>query len=168
LSWCLKAQIGSIASTIFYFVCLRRFVFGGLEIRPRWRFVDFGLTSSPTSVCLFLGGEVVSYKRTPPPPISMYQNILFSLLIEVVPLCGSRRLSYLLNSVQNFFFCLVSLFLIFNIIRGKSQHFPTIHCPYLSSPLSPITEPTMIFLVLARVIFIPYRVPTRQLWVFCI
>jgi len=40
--------------------------------------VDFGLTSSPTSVGLFLGGEVVSYKKTPPPPISMYQNILFS------------------------------------------------------------------------------------------
>ena len=73
-------------------------------MRSHASYVDFGLTSSPTSVGLFLGGEVVSYKKTPPPPISMYQNILFSLLIEVVPLCGTRRLSYLLNSVQNFFF----------------------------------------------------------------
>jgi len=66
----------------------------------------------------------VSYKRTPPPPISMYQNILFSLLIEVVPLCGARRLSYFAE-LRSKLFCLVSLFLIFNIIRGKSQHFPT-------------------------------------------
>jgi len=73
--------------------------------------VDFGLTSSPTSVGLFLGGEVVSYKRTPPPPISMYQNILFSLLIEVVPLCGARRLSYFAELRSKF----LSSFSIFNI-----------------------------------------------------
>ena len=95
-------------------------------MRSHASYVDFGLTSSPTSVGLFLGGEVVSYKRTPPPPISMYQNILFSLLIEVVPLCGARRLSYFAE-LRSKLFCLVSLFLIFNIIRGKSQHFPTKH-----------------------------------------
>jgi len=40
-----------------------------LEIKPRWRFVDFGLIPSPTSVSSLFGRRFESYKLTSHPSL---------------------------------------------------------------------------------------------------
>ena len=112
-----------------------------LEIKPRWRFVDFGLIPSPTSVNSLFGRRFEGYKLNSPPSLL---NILICNIFshnnksELFLLCSEIRLNKP-NSVNNFRVCF-SLFIsfiiplyLFNIIyrvallefcfSGKITHF---------------------------------------------
>jgi len=96
----------------------------GLEIKPRWRFVDFGLIPSPTLVGSLFGRRFEGYKLISPP------SFLYILICNIFShnnksglfqLCSEIRLNWP-NSVNNFLVCfflfisfIIPLYL-FNII----------------------------------------------------
>ena len=79
----------------------------GLEIKPRWRFVDFGLIPSPTLVGSLFGRRFEGYKLISPP------SFLYILICNIFShnnksglfqLCSEIRLNWP-NSVNNFLVC---------------------------------------------------------------